>query len=191
MARFAGHLNRTSHPFDQLVADRQPQTCAAESPCRPGIALLKRFKDFFQPLRRDADSAIDHFQMQPALWRDSFILLHVHTQNHVPLRRELDRVSGQVDHNLTQAIGVDHRLSRNTGPNVQHQLDIFPHRSRRQETKRFADTAVQIGRLGIDLQPPRFDRRQIENIADNARQQFAAMADHVHILQRLGRQVHL
>ena len=113
------------------------------------------------------------------------------TEPHVPFGGELDRVAGQVDDDLAEPIGVDHPDLGDIGMDVQDQFQILADRAGRQGPKRFAQAAMQIGGCRVDLQPARFDRREVEDVADDPAEQFAAVADHLDVLLRLGRQVHV
>ena len=85
--------------FSQLPADGQPKTGAALFAGGGSIALRKRFEYRLEPFGADTGSGVAHRQIQP-------IVPHLCRDLDGAGRRELDRVTDQIEQDLLYAVFV-------------------------------------------------------------------------------------
>ena len=107
-ARFglAFHPDFSAHQLRQPLADRQAQTRAAVLAGHRAVRLLESGE---QPLLIQggyADAGVLYFAAQQHAMRA--FLQHADTQGDATLGGELDRVAGEVEHDLAQTQGIAH-----------------------------------------------------------------------------------
>src|SRR6185369_13786152 len=104
-ARGAVESDLAAHQFDQLAADGEAETGAAEAPGDAAVGLGEGGEQVFQVFGRDADAGVADREVQPdALFRQGFGLADADLD--FAVGRELDGIADQVDQNLAEAQGV-------------------------------------------------------------------------------------
>ncbi len=180
--------DRAAHQLHQALADRQSQAAAAEAACRGGFGLRERHEQAGERFRRHADAVVLDDKAQ-----DGRVAVGRHGANAgvaTPSRvaaAELDGIADQVDEHLAQARRVGQHLQREARVDEQLQVDLVAGRHRQQRVADAFDQFVQCQRLALQIQSPRLDLREVEDLVDDAQERQRRAANDAHGLAvRLG-----
>ena len=113
----------------------------------------------------------------------------VYLQHHLALLGKLQRVSDQVVQYLAQPRGIAFANGGHAGFHVASQLQILLVRRKRERPHHFIDKVAQVERGFIQLQPARFDLREIQHIVDHRQQSFRRSPHDMNILALFGREI--
>ena len=100
LAEFAFHADASAHQLDELLADRQPESAAAEPPCDGTVHLHEGFKNRREPVRGYADAGIGNGDAH----RAGFFCRQVqsHPDHDLALHSKLERIAQEIEDHLPQ-----------------------------------------------------------------------------------------
>src|SRR5580698_1487398 len=87
--------------------------------------------------------------------------------NDFPFRREFDRISGEVDEDLSQAPRISDQTIWYSRVDLIDEFQPFAVRPQSENPHRLSDRVVQVELNGIKIQLARLDFREIENVVDD------------------------
>src|SRR5437899_1169526 len=189
LARLAFDPDLSVHHFHQTLRDRQPQSRAPVDARRRGIALQKRREDSDLFFLVDADSGVAHGEITVHLATVARLGLNAH--HHFAALGELDCIAHQVEYDLAQPHRVAEQRIGGVGPDFIGELEALSVGPERQRFHGVAQGLAQGERDGLDLQPPRLDLREIQNIVDDRQEGGARGLYEIEVLALLRRQSRL
>ena len=185
-AQLALQADVPPHQTHQTLADGQAKAGAAKAPRGRGLGLGEAGKDRLLVLRGNADATVLHQKIDLDGIRVAFQL--VQADDDFAALGELDRVAGQVDQHLLQALQVpDHHVWNGPVYFKQH-LDVLGAGIGRQDAGEVAHHAVQPERLRIQRHLAGLDLGQVENVVDQTQQRMRRTVGLVGIVVLLRRQ---
>ena len=137
----------------------------------------------------NAYAGIAHLQTQPHLC--ALLGLYAHGQGDLTTFGELDGVVGKVDEYLAQPQRITHPVAGHLSRHIQHQLQALGGSFVANHIDHAGQHALQLKRLGIELQLARFDFGKIQNVVDHPQQVLASLLNLAHIAHLTGVQTRL
>src|SRR5262249_12868002 len=153
-----------------------------ESEARPAIAtghrgvdLAEDLEEAIEAIRWDADAGVAYGEVNLA----PRLLERMSRRRDVDLApgRELDGVGEQVHEHLPEAGDVSRDQPRRRLVERVGELDQAPCDRWRNELHRFFDAGREIERRLLELEPPRLDLREVEDVVNDVQQVLAAHPD--------------
>ena len=176
-ADFTGHGDLAAHQVGQVLADRQTQPGAAETPRRRAFGLGKSAEQFFLGFGRYADALIDHRKPQPQI---AALARHrIGPHDDLALFREFHRVAGQVKDDLAQANRVAQHGRRNFRIDVGENAHTLARGVGRHRRRCPLDDIDDRGRHAFDIELAGFDFGKIENVVDDGEQRITRIAHRI------------
>ncbi len=117
------------------------------------------------------------------------VLVHAHVHDHLAALRELDRIADQVDQDLAHPSGVADYRHRHLRRDVARQFQPLLLAAQGQRLDRVADLVVQLERNRLQLQLPRLDLGEVEDVVDDSQERFGRQLGHVQVVALLARQL--
>ena len=158
----------SAHQGDELPADRQPESGAAEAARGRGLGLGEGLEQACLVLRADADAVVRYLQPQGFL--PDVLDAQRDTAVRQRFRRELDGIAEQVVQDLAQPHRIADDLERQGRRDVEVEHDVVVMRHR---TERIADAFGQLfdlQRCRVDFHVTGLDLGQVEDVVDDAQQ---------------------
>ena len=168
LPRLADDADLPAHQLDQLLADGESEPGPAE-PSRGGrVRLGERLEQPPHGLRGDPQAGVADLEADQ---RDLVADLDpLHLDNDLSIFRELDGVPGEIDQDLSQPSGVSPRHHRNLRADRADQLQPLGMGPLRHQAGHVLDRIPQIELDAFNIQPPRFDLREVEDVIDDREQ---------------------
>ena len=163
-------LDATVHQIDKLARNGQPESGAAILARDRRVGLRESSKDRIELVRGDSAPGVTHAEANQVGFGAAFDALDAHGD--LSALGEFHRVADQVREHLAQPCGVAAQHPGNIGPDVVKKLDPLLRCPQRQAATGFAHDrrGRKIDRL--DLQPPRLDAREVEDVIDDREQRI-------------------
>ena len=179
-ARGALDLDLPAHGLEQAPGDDEPEARPAESARRRGVELLEGLEQVGHALGRDADARVAHLDLHlVAAVADA---LGACLDVHVATLGELHGVRQEVDHDLAQATGVAEQSHGGARGELERELDVVARGLARHEIDRALDARAQVERHVLEVEVPRLDLREVEDVVDDREQVLAARLHHPQVL---------
>ncbi len=168
LAENALHRDLTAHQLDELPADRQAQSGAAEAPGGRTVGLGKRPEQLADLLRRHADPGVGDLDLQP----QPVGLVADRREPHDDLAGlgELEGVADQVDQHLGQPQRIADQGPRDRRIGGEHHLDRLLALLLADQRGDVLQHVVETEGRRLDRQPSGLDLREIQDIVDDAQQ---------------------
>ena len=160
----------SAHQLDESQRDREPQPRAAVAPRRRAVRLRERLEDLSLLLRSYADAGVADREVERHAVRAH--RLHAHAENDFTRRRELDGVPHHIQQDLPETAGISKQDLRNVGDDVTRELDAFFGGAERQQLGGVADRLAQIEFGVLEVEPLRFDLREVQDVVDDFEQRL-------------------
>src|SRR5829696_6297685 len=163
----AVHEDRAVHALDDTARDGEPKAGAAVAAARAAVPLLELVVDGGNALGRNAGTGVAHF--------DGDLAGRVARYDHADAADigELDRVAGEVDEHLAQAVAVTEHLAGHAGRHQGRDFDAFTLRPRGKELDDAFDKGVQVEGGGDDVDAPGLDLGKVEDLVDQGQERLA------------------
>ncbi len=188
-ARRALDRDPATHHLDELGGDRQAQPGAAVAPRGRSVDLGERLEDQRLLLRRNPDPRVN--DVEPQNEPVAATILHPDPHRHLAAFGELDRVPDQVDQHLAQAARVAHETFGDLGVDPVDDLDPLLMRARPLRPEYLAQEPLKRERHGVQLQPPRLDLREVEDVVQDREQPLRGRLHGLQVFALLRREVGL
>ena len=178
-------LIRPAHQLGQSLADGQAQACPAVAACGRGIDLAERLEQAPDAILGDADAGVPDREGQLVERRRAPGGAGAHREDDLTALGELDRVREQVQEDLAQARHVAD--DRRGSPVAEHvcQVEALLGGPRRHEVERPLDAFPEVEGLRLQIEPPRLDLREVQDVVDDGQERVAALADDLGIFALL------
>ena len=171
-ARRALHRDVAAHQAAQAPADREPEAGAAVFARGRAVGLAELLEQPGHLLLAHADAGIGHHEGEEAV----VVLLALDVQADLALVGELAGVAQQIEHHLADPGHV-----RAHAPDVVRAADREPVavllRERRCGHRQLVDQRLHVDVLEMQLEAPRFDLRQVEDLVDQLQEMVAGAAN--------------
>ena len=166
-----------AHDPDQLMANGQPQPCAAVLAAGRTIDLRELFKNDRALVRRNANAGIFDRKLEVRLLLAEFQTLHI--EQDMPLAGEFGGVEQQIGQNLaqTQIVGFDQAGCRRIV--THHQFQPLALGLYRNNTGQTVKLFFQIEDTWHQLQLARLNLGKVEDVVDHAQQTFRRRFGHL------------
>ena len=186
---FAFDPQPAAHQLDQPQRNRQPEARAAEAARRRAVGLGEGLEDVLLLVGGNADAGIADAEVQERTAGVVGIRRGVDAQHDFALVRELDGVAEDVQEHLAQSAGVADEVGRHVGRDVVGELEPFLRGAERQQLGGVADGLAEIERGVVELEPLRFDLREVEDVVDDPEQRLGRRLHRVEVLVLFGREL--
>ena len=185
LPRLTFHIDAATHRFDQPADDRESEPRAAVAAIECAVRLCERIEDRGAFVRVDADSRIAHLQMQNDIGAEA--LLRPAADDHLTCGREFDRVADEVDENLPQTQWIAPQTIGRFRRDGECHMQPFLCRGDAEGLHRVGNELAdgEVHRLELEL--PRLDAGEVENVFDRRQQRFRRTAGHLQLLPPLHR----
>ena len=187
LARFAVDPDLSTHHADECRRNRESETRAAIATRRRGIGLHERIENVLAPIGGDADAGVDHREMDLTLFAGT--ALDTRPQDDFAALGELDGVTDQIQDDLTQPIGIADERGRNGRLDIANELQPLLMRPQGQHLERRFERFTDIELHRVELEPPRFYLREVQDVIDDAQQTVGGELHRFHVLALLARQL--
>ena len=150
--------------------DGEAKPGAAVPPRRRAVGLGEGVEDLLLLLGRDADAGVDDAEVQRAM-RGSPACSTSTSKHHFALARELDGVAEDVQQHLAEAAGIAERAHSGTsGWTSQASSRPFSAARSASSLRRIAHRFAQVELGLIEIEPPRLDLREVQDVVDDGQQ---------------------
>ena len=181
----AGHADPAAHQLGQPLADRQAETGAPVAARRRGVDLAERLEEPAEPVGRDADAGVPDGEGQLGERPRAVRTVGRHRQDHLAPLGELDRVREQVQEHLAEARHVPDDRGGGAVADQIGEVEPLLGGAGGHEIERGLDALAEVERLGLELELPRLDLGEVEDVVDDGQERVAALADDLRVLALL------
>ena len=179
------HPDRAPHHLHELLADRQPQPGPSELSGGRGVHLGELVENRLLVCLGDSDPGVGDRYLDERF--SSVALQAFHVDEHVAPLGELDRIAREVIQDLSNAGRIADEASGHIGRAPDDQIEALGLAAHGQELRHVFDHALEVERLGLDVELARLDLREIQNIVDDVEQRLGRAMDRGRIVALLGR----
>ena len=173
----AAQLDLAPEQTRELAADRQAESGAAVLAAGARVRLLERFEDDALLVVRDADPGVRHFEGRDRRGRRQCRVIRRpaaadrgDVQPHAALRRELEGVGEQVGEDLLQPLRVGRDDAAQARVDLDFEREVATVRFVPERARDHVEQRAEEDVLRVDGDRPRFDLREIEDVADQIQQ---------------------
>ena len=176
-ARLTRDGHASAHHLHQRRGDGEPQAGAAEPAGRRPVGLPEGFEDRPLLVLGDADARIGDREVE----HRAAVVAHVFADRHEHVTRlgELDGVADQIGDDLRQTDRVADDAGRRVRRDVAQELQALGVRAHAERLERVADGVGERKRHRFELQLPRLDLREVEDVVQNRQQRLGGRLDGV------------
>ena len=168
LPRYRIEIHLAAHQLDELAADRQAQSGAAELSRGRGVGLGKCTKEALLVPDRDSDARVD--DLETHVTAIAVFVHEAHTHHDFSVGRELDGVRRQVEQDLLDAHGVAQQRFRHVGVHVDEELQVLIRGRRRKNPTHVIGDAFDVESDLFHLETPGFDLGEVQDVIDDGEQ---------------------
>ncbi len=175
-AGLAFQPNPSSHHSDQSAGYGQAKTCSSVLTSCGTIRLGESTENQILLIFRDPDARVTHCEVQ---FDAGFLfLLNFSLQDHLATVRELDSISQQVHHHLSQPGRVACYSLGHVGPDIAHQLQAFLAGPNAEGPYGLFEAFTQVEERALKLHPSGLNFRVVQNVVNHREQRICGGFDH-------------
>ena len=180
------HTDLTTHQFDQLLVDRQPEAAPAVLARRRQIGLLEGIEETHDLLRAQAQTGILHGKTDPAA--RTVDGLQTRFQPDRAFLGEFDRIIEEIEQDLPETHAIAAQSLRNRRVDIDKQRQALFLRLQFSNRRDPGNQLVEIEGRRFELELAGFDLGEIEDVVDQILQVPAGAADFFQVVALLRRQ---
>ena len=160
-----------SHGLGQAPRDGEAKPRPAKLARGGAVALREALEEVREHIGTDAEPRVVHRQLHQHVRAVALQALRLH--HYAPLPRELDRVSHEVDEDLPDAPHVAVQETRTPGVHADDGVDLLLLGAGPHELEHVLDRMPQVERGVLELELPRLDLGEVEDVVDDREERLA------------------
>ena len=151
-----------AHQLGQPLADRKTEAGAPVLACGRRVELAELLEQPMCPVSRDTDAGVTHGEMDLV-----GIVAELDRHHHLPSLGELDRVAEQVHEDLAEAGDITVQSDGNRWVDQEGEFEPLARCRFGHEVERRLHARPEVVRVHLQLQSPRVDLREVEDVVDD------------------------